>query len=94
MSDLRPLPPGPLAHDEDGNLLPQPAENSDVRDFIALMEWARHKGFELTGAIRVGKIAVQRVTDQRQDKARRDKDDFPPDLGVWPEHGYTPGRDE
>lgn len=91
-SDLRPLPPGPVLDDEDGNPLPQPAENSDVRDFIQLMEWARQKGFELTGAVRVGKIAVQRVRDLRQTEARRDKDD-PPDPGVWAEHGYTAGPD-
>lgn len=93
MSDLRPQPPGPLAHDEDGNQLPQPAENSDVRDFIALLEWARYRGIRLDGAVRVGKITVQRVNDLRQTEGRRDRDD-PPDPGVWAEHGYTPGQDE
>lgn len=92
VSDVRPLPPGPLLHDEDGEPLPQPAENSDVRDFIALLEWARAKGFELAGAVRVGKIAVQSVADARSEK-RRARADLP-DPGVWAEHGYTPGDEE
>lgn len=93
MSILRPLPPGPVLDDEEGNPLPQPAENSDVRDLIALMEWARQKGFELAGGVRVGKISVQRVRDLRQTEARRDKDEAP-DPGVWADHGYSPSGDE
>lgn len=89
----RPPPPGPLEHDEDGNALPQPAQGSDVRDFIALVEWARHRGVQLAGAVRVGKIIVQDVQDLRQTEGRRDRRDLP-DPGVWAEHGYDPGKDE
>lgn len=90
MTDVRPLPPGPVEHDEDGDPIPQPAENSDVRDLIQLLEYGRAKGFELGGAIRVGKVAVQRVRDLRQREGRADRDEAP-DPGVWAEHGYTPG---
>lgn len=93
MNDVRPLPPGPVAHDEDGNPLPQPAEASDARDLIQLLEWARLKGFEFTGAVRVGKIAIQSVRDLRQTEGRRDRDDMP-DPGVWAEHGYQPDRED
>lgn len=86
---FRPLPPGPVEHDDDGNPIPQPAENSDARDLIQLLEYGRMKGFDFSGAIRVGKIAIQRVRDLRQREGRPDKD-APDDVGIWEEHGYKP----
>ena len=88
MTDLRPPPPGPLTHDEDGNPLPQPAENSDLRDLIALAEWCRAKGFQLGPLVRVGKITTQ-IRDLRQAEGKRDRDEAP-DLGIWAENGFDP----
>lgn len=89
-SDVRPLPPGPIEHDEDGNPVPQPADGSDVRDLQQLLEWARMKDFDLTGAIRVGKISIQRVIDLRQRNRHTSQTAGPPDRGIFAEHGYDP----
>lgn len=79
---------GPLEHDEDGDPVPQPAENSDLRDLIQLLEYGRARGFRIGPAVRVGKLAVQ-VTDLRQREGKPDQDESP-DPGVWVEHGYQP----
>lgn len=94
----RPPPPGPLAHDEEGDPLPQPAPNSDLADLIALAEWARQKEFLLAGPIRVGKIVIQGFQDIRQ--ARRLGVDRPRQVEPEPSIGamvgvdeYSPGQD-
>lgn len=88
----RPIPPGPIEHDDDGNPIPIPDASSDALDLFAIMEYGRRKGFQFGGAIRVGKIAIQRVVDLRQHEARRDLGEDP-DPGVWAAHGYDgPGE--
>lgn len=80
----RPLPPGPLEHDEDGDPLPQPAAASDLADLIQLLEYARTKQFRIGPMIRIGKIALQ-VRDLRQDKqlGAAEKQDAPPEPDIW-----------
>lgn len=87
----RPPTTGPIDHDEDGNPIPQPAENSDLRDAIQLLEYGRARGFKIGPAVRVGKLTFQ-VRDLRQTEGRADKDDDP-DPGVWAEHGYDPSKE-
>lgn len=61
----RPLPPGPVEHDSEGDPLPQPAAASDLADLIQLLEYARTKDFAIGPFVQVGKIRVQ-VADVRQ----------------------------
>lgn len=83
----RPLPPGPVIHDDEGNPIPQPAPESDLADLIQLLEYGRVKGFRIGPTVRVGKIIVQ-VSDLRQHEARRHDEQAPADPGIWAEHGY------
>jgi hypothetical protein len=85
---VRPLPAGPVEHDDDGNPVPQPAENSDLRDLIQLLEYGRAKGFRIGPTVRVGKIVTQ-VRDLRQHEGRDTKDEEP-DRGIFAEHGFEP----
>lgn len=92
----RPPPPGPIAHDEEGDPLPQPAPESDLADLIQLLEYARTKDFQVGPFVQVGKIRVQ-VADIRQlrklgmDRPRAEPE---PSLGQMvgvPD--YNPGSD-
>jgi hypothetical protein len=76
--DIRPLPAGPVELDDDGNPVPQPAADSDVRDLQQLMEWGRMKGYRIGPAVRIGKITVQ-IADVRQTEGRRSAEDDEPD---------------
>lgn len=96
----RPPPPGPVAHDEEGDPLPQPAPNSDLADLIALAEWARQKEYLLAGQIRVGKIAIQGFQDVRLMRRLGLGADRPRAADPEPSIGemvgvdeYTPGQD-
>ena len=79
----RPLPPGPLDFDDEGDPLPLPAANSDLADLIQLLEYARRKHFRLGPMVRVGKIALQ-VGDLRQAEVYgKAADTGVPDPGPW-----------
>lgn len=80
-------PPGPIEHDDDGNSIPQPAENSDAADLIQLLEYGRVKGFEFSGSVRVGKITIQTVRDLRRREGPAPSTD---EAGIWKEHGFDP----
>lgn len=77
---LRPLEPGPVEHDDDGDPVPQPEPKSDLADLIQLLEYARKKGFRIGPAIRVGKI-ITTVHDLRQSEGRHVPDEEP-SMGV------------
>lgn len=91
----RPLPPGPLEHDEEGDPLPQPAPASDLADLIQLLEYARTKDFQIGPVVQVGKIRLQ-VSDIRQarklgvDRPRAEPEPSLGDMVGVPE--YTPGE--
>lgn len=95
--NLRPPPPGPVAHDEEGDPLPQPAPASDLADLQQLAEWARQKDFAITGPIRVGKIVIQGFQDIRQlrklgvDRPRAEPEPSLGDMVGVPD--YNPGAD-
>lgn len=90
MNDLRPLPPGPVEFDEEGEPVPLPPSGSDLAALIQLLEFGRRKGFEFTGGLRVGTITVQRVRDIRQaERGAKERDlDTMPD--IWAQHGAGP----
>lgn len=74
--NIRPLEPGPVQHDDEGDPVPQPAPNSDLTDLIQLLEYGRKKGFRIGPTVRVGKI-ITTVHDLRQDEGRNVPDDEP-----------------
>ncbi len=88
---VRPLPPGPIEHDDDGNAIPKLADNSDAADLIALLEYGRVKGFLLEGSIRVGKITIQTVRDLRRREGAAET--ALTSEGIWKEHGFDPEGD-
>lgn len=83
----RPLPAGPVQHDDDGNIIPTPSPNTDLADLIQLLEYSRVKGFRVVGPIRVGKITTT-IVDTRQvaTEQRAAVVDTTPD--VWESVGY------
>lgn len=66
MNGIRPIPPGPLEHDEEGDPLPQPKAGSDLADLIQMAHWARAQDFAIAGPVSVGKISIQGFSDIRQ----------------------------
>lgn len=92
----RPPPPGPLAHDEEGDPLPQPAAESDLADLIQLLEYARTKDFQIGPFVQVGKIRVQ-VADIRQARklgVDRPRAEPEPSIGeMVGVEDYVPGSD-
>jgi hypothetical protein len=86
----RPLPPGPVETDADGDPLPMPAENTDLADAIQLLEFCRRKGYVVGPMLRVGKLVMQ-IVDIRQRKREGLTGDPAPDKSdIWEEHGYKP----
>ena len=86
----RPLPPGPVEWDDEGDPVPQPAKESDLADLIQLLEYGRRKGYRIGPVVRIGKITVQ-VADLRQHVG--DGLDLAPEPSIWEEHGYPePGK--
>ena len=79
-----PLPPGPVAHDDEGLEVPQPSDR-DLGDLIQLLEYGRRKGFVIGPNVRIGKITLQ-VRDLRQQRGRGKQEE--PDPSIWEEHGY------
>lgn len=84
----RPLPPGAVETDADGDQLPMPAENSDLADTIQLLEFCRRKGYVVGPMLRVGKLVMQ-IVDIRQRKREGLTGEPPADkTDIWEEHGY------
>lgn len=81
------LPPGPVAFDDDGDPIPQPAAQSDLADLIQMLEYGRKKGFRFGPVVHVGKIITQ-VQDLRQTEGRGIAQE--PDEGAWAAAGYKP----
>lgn len=70
--------------DEARPLLPA---TDDVARAIALLEWARDRGFRLLGPVKVGEVQFV-VEDLRQTKSEGLNADLGPvDGGVYAEHG-------
>lgn len=86
MNDPRPLPPGPVEFDEDGDPLPIPPAGSDLAALIQLLEFGRRKGFRIGPTVRVGSIVLQ-VKDLRQPEADGARD-VDPEPGIFAQHGY------
>lgn len=84
MSD-RPLPPGPIEFDEQGDPVPVPPAGSDLAALIQLLEYGRRKGFLIGPAIRVGSIVLQ-VRDLRQPEAEGHAP-ADPEPSIWARHG-------
>jgi hypothetical protein len=89
----RPLPPGPVEFDEEGDPVPLPSAGSDLATLIAMMEFARRKHFAFEGGIRVGSITIQSVRDLRQLREFQDLDRPPIDAmpDIFEQHGAKPG---
>jgi hypothetical protein len=92
----RPLPPGPIEFDDEGDPVPLPPAGSDLAILIAMLEFGRRKGFEFAGGIRVGAITIQRVRDLRQQEEARALDRPPEDVmpSIWVQHGAKPGDED
>lgn len=73
--------------DEHGNALPALDPTSPVFQLVALLEYARHRGFRIGPMVRIGDVTVQ-VQDLRQDEGRGVA---PPDVGPWTAAGYPEG---
>ena len=81
----RPLPPGPVEWDDEGDPVPQPAPESDLADLIQILEYGRRKGFAIGPMVRIGKIALQ-VTDMRLRRNAGAAEE--PEPSIWQEHGF------
>lgn len=76
------------AHDEHGNPVPDVDPASYAGQLVALLEWARRRGYRIGPFVRVGDLTVQ-VQDLRQTEARGTPP--PPDMGPWTSVGYPEG---
>ncbi len=74
-------------NDEHGNALPAIDPTSSVYQLVALLEYARRRGFRIGPTVRIGDVTVQ-VQDLRQSEGTGTPI---PDVGPWTAAGYPEG---
>lgn len=77
-----------MSHDSDGNPVFDVDPASSSGQLVALLEWARRRGFRLGPTIKIGDLVLQ-VQDLRQVEGR----DVPvlDDPGAWGSVGFPEG---
>lgn len=73
--------------DEHGNALPALDPTSAAYQLVALLEYARIRGFRIGPMVKIGDVVVQ-VQDLRQDEGRGTP---PLEVGPWTAAGFPEG---
>lgn len=73
--------------DERGNALPALDPASSVYQLVALLEYARIRGFRIGPTVKIGDVTIQ-VQDLRQSEGRGVPE---PEVGPWAAAGFPEG---